>query len=125
MIRWPWVARSTLEQAEARIADLKAALAARDADVGELRADNRSLAANYHELRVQHGANAFPVQPLGAPKGPDPVYQAILSRAGGNPALRQHYTSMVAELRASGVSESLIAEEVLKSVDVTNEGIPG
>lgn len=69
------------------------------------------------------GATTAP-EPL-AQRPPDPVTQAIIAKAGGNLLLRQHYASVVAEMRAQQTSEAEIAAAILKGVDAAEEGVPG
>lgn len=137
-MKWPWVSRATLER---EVSD-----AIRDQDdryrgiIGNSNAlseHNGALAQmlnaaadrydalldKYHALKLQGASIPAPVVVPERPK-PDPVTQAILTKAKGNLALQKHYSTLVHALRAGGDSDEEIAKGILEGDSLADTGVP-
>lgn len=78
-----------------------------------------ALLDKYHALRLVGGVSPQPV----AERRDDPVSQAIIAKARGNPALYAHYASYVATQRAMRIPEDSIVQSILRGVD-DDLGVP-
>lgn len=108
----PWVSREVVTLLKENVAQLTERLA---------RADERyaDLLDRYHALKASGAVT--PMEPK--PRELDPVTQAVIAKARGNPVLYQHYGTFVATQRALGASEDGIAQQILHGID-DDAGIP-
>lgn len=101
-------------------------MAGRAADRAAADARYAELLDKFTALRIA-GADVPEPKPGPAPKAePDPVTQAIITKAGRSPVLRKHYGEYVREQRAAGVDDADIAKAILagQSLDPELDGVP-
>ena len=73
--------------------------------------------ARYADLLEKYHALKGGAEPVHIEVRDDPVRDAILAKAHGNPLLFRHFQSFVADQRAIGMSEDLIASAILHGQD--------
>lgn len=98
---------------------LKAERAEADQRHRDANARYDALLDKYHALRLVGGTAPQPA----AERRDDPVSQAIIAKARGNPALYAHYATYVATQRAQRIPEDSIAQSILSGVD-DDLGVP-
>ncbi len=120
-MRWPWVSRARLDDAnrghEATIAFWRQCY-------NDERKRHDALADKYHALKLAGGAVAEPPLQRVEPKPPDLVTQAMIAKAKGSRILLKQFSEFIAEQRSLGLSEPEIAQAILDGVD-DDAGVPG
>lgn len=105
-MKWPWVSRAVLDDAEGRCRELTGRAFVLSEQVERERTRYDALLDKYHALKIV-GAG-LPPEPR-TPAPPNPVTQAIIAKSHGNPTLLAHHRAWANEQQALGVSETNIA----------------
>lgn len=107
-MKWPWVSRAVVDEAEGQARELVGRSFALTQQLECERARYDALLEKYHALKVVGAAPEVIRAPIEAPE-PDPVTQAILARSHGNARLYQHHVAFANRQRALGIDETNIA----------------
>ncbi len=85
------------------------------------------LLTRYTDLRMTGANPKADAPPPIAKREPDPVTQAIISRAGNNALLRKHYFDYVNQQRSQQVEDATIAANILagETLDPAEDGVLG
>lgn len=110
-MRFPFVARATLEATERALAEMTAINA-------RMAARYDKLLADYHDVVTRpNGSAPKPLQR----KTADPVMEAIAIQAGSNAMLRRHLGTFAKQRRAEGVEDAEIVSAILHWKDSDEE----
>lgn len=121
-MKWPWVSRARLEQAE-DLLRLAHAENRRERDIAEQRYD--ALLEKFTALRVQGAVPETPVvveYPTRAPGPPDELRDLIHERCGGDLRKRGMMLRQLKQDRLDRVSEADIRRRIEEGV--SSDGVP-